>query len=318
MPKVSFVCSVYNAKKYIIPFLNSIREQDYKDYEAIFVDAASTDGSREILADYAQKDPRINLFKEAHISIAAAVNIGLKKAQGEYIARIDADNLLFPSFLSDQVDYLEKHPETDFVIADQLKINANNEILGMIPFLISDYAMKKHLLFKTALGGAPMVGRRTAFFEVGLYEETTIITEDRIFALKAMQNKKFASLNKINYAYRIHEDAITRRYTKTKEHHDQVKIYEQKYIKLQDYYNDLTRYQDVLNMDLAYKDLIRKKIANTILYCGLHLADLGKIEDSIKELDKAAVIYPKNRLFYNILLWQIKEKKKNIEEFSKK
>jgi glycosyltransferase involved in cell wall biosynthesis len=317
MPKVSIVCSVYNAARFLDSFLNSIAHQDLTDFEAILVDAASIDGTRERLQAYSQKDSRFKLIKEEFISIAKAVNIGLREAQGEYIARVDADNLLFPDFLSSQVNFLDEHPDVDFVYADQLKIDDRNKILGINPSLISDYAIKKHLLFKTAFGGAPMLGRKQAFFDVGLYEETTIITEDRIFALKA-RNKKCAGLNHINYAYRIHGGAITSRYKKTADHQAKVQEYERKYIDIADYYNDLARYRDILEADLLYKPLILQKIATTVLYCGLRLADLGRREDGIKEIEKAIMILPKNALLYRFFIWRIKQGARYLEKLAAK
>ncbi|MFC1517246.1 glycosyltransferase family 2 protein [Candidatus Margulisiibacteriota bacterium] len=318
MPKVSFVCSVYNAGEYLEPFLRSIQGQELTDYECIFVDADSNDGTRELLHKYSQLDKHFKLMGERFITIAKAVNIGLRVAKGDYIARIDADNLLFPSFLSDQINFLEKNKNIDFVIADQLKIDAKNKVLGMIPFLITDYALKKHLLFKTALGGAPMVGRKQAFFDVGLYEESTVITEDRIFALKAMGQKKFASLNKINYAYRIHAEAITRRYKKTKEHQAKVKEYENKYVHTEDYINDLKQYQDIFEKEYLFKELILKKIANTLLYCGLRLADLGQNEAGKKEIEKAKQVFPKNKLIYDFFSWRSTKGTRHLEELARK
>ncbi len=317
MPKVSFVCSIYNAGKYCEPFLRSLLKQSYTDFEAILVDAASTDGTRELLRKYAAQDKRIKLIEEKFISIAAALNIGLKASQGMYIARVDADNMLFPEFLTEHIEYLDKHPDIELVSADQLKIDENDNVIGMIPFLITDYAMKKHLLFKTAFGGAPMVGKSSTFFYVGLYEERTIITEDRIFALKAI-HKKCATLNSINYAYRIHSGAITQRYKKTAEHQKTVQEYEHKFIKPEDYVNELSSYQEVLSAKLNYKSLILQKIATTVVFCGLRLADLGNRTAAINEVEKAITIYPKLALLYRFIIWQIKRGKTDLEKFGHK
>ncbi len=297
--------------------MRSILQQDFQDFEVVLVDADSKDGTREALRDHAKKDDRIVLIEENFISIAAAVNVGLKAAKGEYIGRIDADNLLFPDFLSGQMRYLDAHPDVDFVYADQLKVDDQGKVLGINPSLISDYAIKKHLLFKTAFGGAPMMGRKKAFFDVGLYDDKTIITEDRIFALKAM-HKKCAGLNNINYVYRLHPGAITSRYKKTKDHHAIVREYEGQYIKIEDYYNDLSQYQDIITADLLYKPMIMQKIATTVLFCGLRLADLGRPEDGIKEIEKAIVLFPKYTLLYRYFIWQIRRGRKDMEQLAAK
>lgn len=318
MPKVSFVVSIFNAEKYLRPFLDSIFLQDYPDYEVILVDADSQDQTKNILREYQEKDKRIIIIEEKFISIAAALNIGLKAARGEYIGRIDADNILFPDFLSGQIDFLEKNKEVDFVIANQLKIDEHNKILGIIQFPLTDYAIKKHLLFKTAIGGAPMVGRKQAFFDLGLYDDRTIITEDRIFALKGMQTKKYASIDTINYAYRIHSGAITRRYKKDAEHEKTVSSYEHQYIRHEDYYNEIEKYRDILAGNWHFKNLLLKKIANTIFFCGLHLAEQGKKKEAIAEIIKAEAIFPQNKYTYRYFCWQINHGNKQIKDTAKK
>lgn len=318
MPRVSFVVSIYNAKKHLDLFMRSIASQDYADYELILVDAASTDGTREVLRKYAAADKRIKLIEEKFISIAAALNIGLQAATGEYVARADADNILYPDFLSGQIKYLDEHPDVDFVIADEIKIDDENKVLGLLPFMFDDYLMKKHLLFKTVIGGAPMVGRTKDFFEVGLYEEKTIITEDRIFALKAMATRKFASIDTVNYAYRIHPGAITRRYKKDDKHNAIVAEYEKKYIKKEDYINDLEKYENISKQETKYKELVLKKLGNTILYCGLKLADLGERDLAMTEIGKAMIVYPKNRFVYSYFGMLIFIGKQNMLAVAKK
>jgi len=318
VPKVSIVVSVYNSVKYIQPFLKSIELQSFQDFECILVDADSKDGTRDVLKQYARLNPKLKVIEAGFITIPAACNLGIQAAKGEYIARIDSDNFLFQSFLQDYVDYLDENPDIDFVIADQLKINQDDKVIGINPFVISDYALKKNLLFCTSIGGAPMAGRNKAFFDVGLYDERMVISEDRIFALKAMGTKKFGSINKLNYAYRIHGEAITRRFKKDDDHDRIVREYISKYIKLEDYYSDLSKYQDVVNGQYHFKPIILKKIANTILYCGLRLADLGQRTDGIKEIEKAKAFFPANSWIYNYCIWQIKRGRQGLESLTKK
>jgi len=130
--------------------------------------------------------------------------------------------------------------------------------------------------------------------------------------------KKCASINTINYVYRIHPGAITSRYKKTDAHHKIVRDYENNYIQIEDYYNELSAYQDIMASDLIYKPLILQKIATTVLYCGLRLADLGKREDGMEEIEKAIHIFPKNALLYRFFIWQIKRGKNEMEQFAAK
>lgn len=102
MPKVSAIIPVYNTEKYLEKCLDSVCNQTLSDIEIICIDDCSTDGSLEILKDYAQKDNRIKLieFKE-NKGAAVARNTGIKTATGEYIGFIDSDDFI-------DLDFYEK------------------------------------------------------------------------------------------------------------------------------------------------------------------------------------------------------------------
>ena len=93
-PKLSIVIPVYNSEAYLAECLDSILAQDFKDYEVLCVDDASTDRSREILEEYAGKDGRIHVLTQAHGGPGIARNRGMGKSVGEYLFFMDSDDLL--------------------------------------------------------------------------------------------------------------------------------------------------------------------------------------------------------------------------------
>jgi len=101
MPKVSVIIPVYNVEKYLGECLESILGQTLRDIEVLCVDDGSTDGSANILADYAAKDSRVRLFSSPHAGAFRAREVGVKAARGEYTYFMDADDLLVQDAFAD-------------------------------------------------------------------------------------------------------------------------------------------------------------------------------------------------------------------------
>ena len=92
MPKVSILVPVYNVKNYLNNCLDSLIYQTMQDIEIICINDGSTDGSFEILKEYAQKDSRIKLINKENSGYGASMNIGLDTATGEYIGIVEPDD----------------------------------------------------------------------------------------------------------------------------------------------------------------------------------------------------------------------------------
>jgi glycosyltransferase involved in cell wall biosynthesis len=112
IPHVTILMPAYNTAPYIAEAIQSVLAQDFTDFELLIVDDGSTDNTIQVIKSFT--DPRIRLIRQGHAGIAAALNRGLQEAQGEYIARFDADDICLPGRLCRQVDFLESHP--DYVI----------------------------------------------------------------------------------------------------------------------------------------------------------------------------------------------------------
>lgn len=109
MPKVSVVLPNYNGEKYLSEAIDSVLNQTFTDLELIIVDDASTDHSKEIIEGYL--DPRIRFIcGTVNRHAVYTENIGLSAAKGEYIARIDSDDIWAPDKLDKQVKFLEENP----------------------------------------------------------------------------------------------------------------------------------------------------------------------------------------------------------------
>jgi len=109
MTSVSIVMPVYNAQAFIREAIDSILRQTFEDFEPLALDDGSTDSSAEIIRSY--NAPRIHYTICPHDFIAT-LNRGIDEAQGKYIARMDADDVMITERLQVQYEYMEQHPET--------------------------------------------------------------------------------------------------------------------------------------------------------------------------------------------------------------
>lgn len=114
---ISIVVPVYNAGKYLHAALESIHQQTYPYFEAILVNDGSTDNSKDICLEFTEKDPRFRLINQKNSGVSAARNAGIDKAKGEWIAFMDADDLMTPDCLAILWD-TAKQSKTKIAVGD--------------------------------------------------------------------------------------------------------------------------------------------------------------------------------------------------------
>jgi glycosyltransferase involved in cell wall biosynthesis len=110
-PKVTVLMPVFNVERYLQEAIESILNQTFSDFEFIIIHDPSTDITAEILQSFG--DPRIKITNnEKILGLIESLNTGLGIARGEYIARMDSDDISLPERLEKQVNYLNAHPDT--------------------------------------------------------------------------------------------------------------------------------------------------------------------------------------------------------------
>ena len=106
---ISLIVPVFNASRYLRACLDSIREQTHAEWECICVDDGSSDGSGEILDEYANNDRRFRVISlKENGGVSAARNLGLDCACGEYVGFVDSDDLIDSHWLEAVVDSVRK------------------------------------------------------------------------------------------------------------------------------------------------------------------------------------------------------------------
>ncbi|MBP6310713.1 MAG: glycosyltransferase [Flavobacteriales bacterium] len=115
MTKVSTLLPFHNAGSTLEFAIQSIVDQSFSEHELILIDNGSSDLSSSIADEWCKKDQRVRLIHERNIGIAHALNTGLEHAKGNFIARMDADDIAQPKRLEKQVEFLDTHPEIGVV-----------------------------------------------------------------------------------------------------------------------------------------------------------------------------------------------------------
>lgn len=124
-PKISVIVPVYNTEKYLCRCINSILAQDFTDFELILVDDGSKDMSGLICNEYAKKDNRVKVYHKENGGVSSARNLGLNKAQGEFIAFIDSDDYVD----SDYFSILMSGGNADLIVTGYKMLDKHNNII---------------------------------------------------------------------------------------------------------------------------------------------------------------------------------------------
>ncbi|MFW6383201.1 MAG: glycosyltransferase family 2 protein, partial [Nanoarchaeota archaeon] len=129
-PKVSVLMPAYNSQDYISDAIESILSQTYTDFEFVIIDDCSTDDTWKIIKKYAKNDKRIKAFKNVKNSgVTVSLNNGLEKCSGDYIARMDSDDVSLPKRLEKQVEVLE-NGKADVVGTNIYFIDEQGKVFG--------------------------------------------------------------------------------------------------------------------------------------------------------------------------------------------
>lgn len=121
MPLVSLIVPIYNAEAYLERCLLSIQQQAFSDYEVLLINDGSTDASQTICERFVATDSRFHLTSTPNGGEAAARNLGMSLAQGEYLTFVDADDVVTPAYLSDLVNDAQQS-DADLVIHGNYRI----------------------------------------------------------------------------------------------------------------------------------------------------------------------------------------------------
>jgi glycosyltransferase involved in cell wall biosynthesis len=209
-PRLSILIPVYNGMPYIEEAARSVLEQDFTDFELIFSDNGSNDGTWEYITSL--KDKRIRYFKnETNLGMVGNWNKALEYAQGEYIKVLPADDYILPGSLQKQVSILDNNPAVVLVCGAKRVIDANGKHLFTKRFFKSDKVMDgKTAMDKVIRSGSNSIGeggcvmfRRNLLPLTGGFEDDIFYAEDIQLWFKLLLHGKLYVMAEEVAAFRI-------------------------------------------------------------------------------------------------------------------
>lgn len=208
MPKISVIMSVYNEREdFLKKSIQSILNQNVPDLEFLIVNDGSNQKTYTLLENYAEQDQRIVLVNNnQNIGLTKSLNTAIQKSQGEYIARMDSDDISLPDRLKKQLDFLQKNNFD--LIGSNCDIVDENESLLKEKRIMPPKDIKKKLIRGNFFTHSTFFGKRKVFEE--LYDENFKRSQDYEFLLRIVSKKyKLGYLNESLLLYRTTNQNIS-------------------------------------------------------------------------------------------------------------
>jgi glycosyltransferase involved in cell wall biosynthesis len=213
-PRVSVVTSVYNGEKHLREGVDSILHQSFRDFEFIIVDDGSTDRTWKILTSY--DDPRIILLRnEQNLGLTRSLNKALPRSTGEYIARMDADDVSLPDRLDKQVEFLDANEDVGLVSCSFVEIDDEGRHISIQRLPTRNCDLQQRLLTSNCFCHGAAMFRRECLSSVGAYRAEFEFAQDYDLWLRISESYKVANLEQPLYQWRAGGGAVslTRRAT---------------------------------------------------------------------------------------------------------
>lgn len=212
IPKVSIIMPVYNGDKFLRAAIDSILNQSFKEFEFLIIDDGSTDTTKDIIASY--KDRRIRPIENIeNIGLIATLNKGIYLAKGEFVARMDADDVSLPTRLEKQVDFISDHPDIGVLGTGFQLIDSKGENYGLpIGFPTDHDFLKWSLNFYSPIVHPSVMMNKAIIREIGGYSSLYVHAEDYDLWIKASKVTRISNLEDKLLLLRKHDNNITKTY----------------------------------------------------------------------------------------------------------
>jgi len=199
----------YNRAAYVREAIDSVLTQTLADLELIVVDDGSTDDTAALLAGVS--DPRLRCLRRDQGGVSAAVNCGLRSAQGEYVSRLDSDDVWFPEMLQTLADVLDARPELGVAYAKGQAMDETGKPLphthGM-PLRFPGESLRSQVYEDFTCNIVTLV-RRSCIDLAGEYDESLVANEDWDMWLRIAEHAQFGFVDRVLGRFRWHEGNLT-------------------------------------------------------------------------------------------------------------
>ena len=201
---ISVVMSVFNGEAFLIEAIESILAQTFRDFEFVIVDDGSTDGTAEILDRFAKEDERIRVLRHANKGRAESLNVGIGLATGEYIARMDADDIALQHRLEDQIVFMGQHPEVGLLSGAYERFSSDGRAIDIVRPPLRDDEIRLMLLRTSAMCHPAVMMKRNIVLLSGGYRKALLDADDYDLWLRMSERTQLANLGQPILRYRVH------------------------------------------------------------------------------------------------------------------
>ncbi|MGZ4057199.1 MAG: glycosyltransferase family 2 protein [Bacteroidia bacterium] len=206
-PKVTVLMPVYNAEKYLREAIESILNQDFTDFEFIIINDGSVDSSGAIISSYS--DPRIRTYDNGkNLGVIETLNKGLDLAKGEYVARMDCDDISAKNRLSVQVKYMDEHKEIGASGSFYYLLRKGKKALADFPE--KDEEIRCFMIFNSPIAHPSAIVRTRFLKDHKLkYRTDFYCAEDYDFWSQISEFSQLSNIKEGLLTYRMHDSQIT-------------------------------------------------------------------------------------------------------------
>jgi glycosyltransferase involved in cell wall biosynthesis len=207
-PLVSVIMSMRNSAATVGAAVRSIRRQSLGDWELIVIDDGSSDQSSAIVEGF--HDQRIRIIRESRSAgLAARLNQAVALSKGEFIARMDADDICFPERLARQVARLREDPQLDLLGCGVVVFKSGGELLGGMPVGLDHQQVIARPFVGFPLPHPTWCGR-TTWFQNNPYDSRLRYAEDQDLLLRSFRHSKLGGLEAVLLGYRQDQLALNK------------------------------------------------------------------------------------------------------------
>jgi glycosyltransferase involved in cell wall biosynthesis len=203
-PAISVMIPVWHAVRFLPAALESVLTQTFADFELIAIDDGTRDGSAEVLAAFAARDPRVRVVRQENQGIVASLNRALGMARAPFVARMDHDDVSRPDRFAKQIAYLRQRPDVALVSGAMDVIGQDGTYLRTEAAPSLPAAVESELLYRNCICHPAVMARTEALRKVGGYRKNAQFAEDYDLWLRLSEVGQVANLPDVLLSYRLH------------------------------------------------------------------------------------------------------------------
>ncbi|GAA6174011.1 glycosyltransferase [Colwellia sp. KU-HH00111] len=212
-PKISVILPMYNAEDHIQQAVDSILNQTYDNFELIIINDGSTDRSLETISQLYSNNEKVKIFDQTNHGLIYTLNKAIDIADGELIARMDADDISFPDRFLKQVQLFQKQPTIGICGTSTQNFGFNNDI-SIKPE--SDSKLKVQLLISPPFAHPSIMVKRAILINNNIkYNEQYKHCEDYAMWTDLAKHCDFSNVADVLLKYRVHEAQVTNMHSET-------------------------------------------------------------------------------------------------------